>query len=283
MFKKSPLKATRLVRRKRRIRNIKIAAIIIAVILFVAGASFVTKLKTFAIATITVEGNSAIDAGDIERLVKKDISGSYLYLFSKSNIFLYPKKIVLNDISTLFKRVDNVTISRSGLNTLIVSIQERVPAYTWCKGEPPAKRDCYLVDGQGYIFSEAPVFSGNAFFGFYGNYTGTEPIGATYLNAEKFKYIDTLIAWLKENEIPTYALLAKDNDMYELSLNSGGKIIFKNLKNAEAVSLLESTIKTVMLNTDVFSKNSGLEYIDLRYGNKVYYKFTGQKDVKESQ
>ncbi len=68
-----------------------------------------------------------------------------------------------------YKRIENVDLSTRG-QTLTVSIKEREPAYLWCEGNLSVDADtehaqkCYFADKTGYIFANAPQFSGDAFF-----------------------------------------------------------------------------------------------------------------------
>ncbi len=284
MFKKSPLKSSKLVRRKRRIRFLKIAGIIIVVIAFIAGLSYVSRLPAITISTIEVKGNSAVDESDIKKIIEKDTAGNYLYLFSRANMLLYPKRDIISHVMLSFKRIESLDIKVSNFNTLVVTVTERKPAYVWCKGTPADKgnKGCYLIDVSGYVFDDAPVFSGNAFFAFYGPLSSKEPIGASYLNEEKFRNIDKLITWLDQQELSSHALYAKDNDVFELILNNNSKIIFKDIKNSNEFELLQSTIQTILNSTNIFSKaaSTTLEYVDLRFGNKVYYKFIGDNSVQ---
>jgi cell division septal protein FtsQ len=284
MFKKSPLKSKKLVRRKRRMRIFKVSLVIILLLAVITGLSFLSKMRALAITTISVQGNSAVDTDDLKTIAQGYLGGNYLMLFSRTNAFLYPKQKILDEVASKFKRIETVKINVSGMHTLVMTITERKPLYVWCNGTPTdtSQKKCFFLDATGYIFSEAPVFSGNAFFAFYGQLSSEEPIGSHYLETGLFNGIDKLIVWLGDQGIQSHALLAKGEGVYELYLNKAGKIIFKDMKKSGDFSQLQSTVQTIMQNTDILSKNSSttIDYVDLRFGNKVYYKFVGDNSVQ---
>ena len=278
MFKKSPLKSPKLVKQKRRRFLIKVGLLIAAFVALFALLSFLTKLYAFAVTHIEVTGNSAVDTEEIKNIIKNNISGNYLFLFSKSNRFLYPKNAIHSELIEKYKRIDTATLEVEG-HTLKVSVKERLPSYAWCAGVPTdATKSCYFIDATGYVFSEAPVFSGDVFLSFYGLLDEKNAIGSTYIGGEEFKNLDKFITWLDAHTIKVRSVLAKPTGVYEVYVPSGAKIIFKA---SQAPSVLQSTIETIMLNTDILTNTSSstLEYVDLRFGNKVYYKFIGDNDI----
>jgi hypothetical protein len=281
--KKSPLKATQLHKRKRRIFLLKSFAVLTLVALCIIGLAWLSQAKAITIQNIVVEGNSGVTSYDIEEVVHKHIEGKFALLFSKNNRFLYSKNKITDEISLLFTQIENVDLEVEGTD-LHVRVKERTPRYTWCSGVPQTdnKDDCYFLDERGFIFSEAPVFSGNAYVAFYGLITGEKPIGSTYLNKDTFENINKFIEFLHGKKIHPYALLASTNGTLEVFFDRGTKMI---LKSDQDIASLISNIDLVMTDTTVFSdaQRPNLEYIDMRFGNKLYYKLKGDNPLQVSQ
>ncbi|MES2437149.1 MAG: hypothetical protein V4519_03980 [Patescibacteria group bacterium] len=277
---KSPLKNSRLAIRKRRIFYAKIFGIAAAIIIFIAGASLISKLNALAIKVIAVEGNAAVDVDGLKAIAQENLAGSYAYLFSKSNKLLYDKDSIKAQILENNTRVESVEVSTKR-DTLTISIKERAPAYTWCTGMPQdtGSKVCYFLDSNGYIFAESPIFSGNVFFAFYGLIPADKAIGATFLDSQEFKDIDKLITFLNSHSAKPYALVAKDNGIFEIYFEESGKLLFKQ---DQSVDLLIANLDVIVKNTPIFTTlSSKLEYIDMRFGNKVYYKISGDNEVQE--
>jgi len=77
-----------------------------------------------------------------------------------------------------------------------------------------------------------------------------------------------------------YAFYVRDDGDIELYLQSNvalknsPKIIFKSSSDiVKLVENLQSTVLVEPLKTDLKDKYNSLKYIDLRFGNKIYYKF----------
>lgn len=279
MFKKSPLKKTRLHKQKRRKLLLKIAGVILLLVAMVAGITWLSRLTMLNLSAIEVEGNAAVPAEDIEVIAQRHLEGMIYYLFPRSNKFLYSKDLILEDIVTAIPRVKEVELSVKG-QTLVVNVLERAPAYTWCTGAPKkTKEDCYFIDNDGFIFSKAPTFSGNAYVAFYGLVQKELPIGSTYLDKNTFLNLDGIIEFFKLKEIPTYALLASSNGNFELYFEQGGKLIFKN---TQASTTVTSNVELFMRDTKVLTAAQLplLDYLDVRFGNKLYVKLKGDNSTQ---
>jgi cell division septal protein FtsQ len=277
--KKSPLKATRLHQRKRRTRIILGSIFLIACILILSGFSWLSRVSALSIQTVKVHGNVAIDATDISSIAEKNISGAYVALFSKSNKLLYPKDSIETEIRTTFPSIDSLHIETNG-NELEIDLSERKPAYMWCSGKPQdIERACYFMDETGYIFSVAPEFSGNAYFIFYGGIEeGKNPIGTTFYIPEELQEIQAFKDSLKDEGINISSLFEKAENIREVYFSDRGKIIFKKTQDLTDVV---SSLHLLKTKTDLFTHStSSIEYIDFRYGNKVYYKFIGDNPVQ---
>jgi cell division septal protein FtsQ len=283
MSKKSPLKATKLHQRKRKIRILKGTFIVVVIALIFGLSILFSHLALFRINSVQVEGNVSIDQQDVQALAQKELAGAYGALYAKSNKLIYPKKTIETDIKNTFPSIETLNVDAKG-HTLDVSITERKPSYIWCKGMPgdTTSEGCYFMDGSGYIFADGPQVSGNAYLTFYGLITDENPIGKQYLSADQMKGFEYIKEALDKMNISLESFVAEDDDVRDIELTTGGKIIFKADQTPELVASSIKLLKekTLLLNV---SATTSLEYIDLRFGNKVYYKFIGDNAVQSEQ
>ena len=164
--------------------------------------------------------------------------------------------------------------------TLAIAVVERVPAYLWCAGTPENQGTCYFMDNAGYIFSEAPNFSGHTYFAYYGMISADNPVRLTYLDSKQFEDLNLIQSGLVKIGLPTFAENSSADGARELYLNSGGKIIFKNTADP---AMLISSLSMVKSQTSILNQGAQpLDYIDMRFGNKVYYKFVGDNAIQAS-
>lgn len=280
MFKKSPLKATKLHRHRRKIRILKLSFGIALVLCIIGITMWLSRLSLFAINDVVVDGAIGINALDIKIVAEKHLAGAYVSIYSKSNKIIYPKKAITSEIKANFPGIETLNVKTEN-HSLKILLSERKPSYIWCAGtiDTIMADACYFLDNSGFIFSKGPTISGNAYLTFFGLITTSNPIGETFLGTEKILAIEELKKTLDADRITLKAIVAVDEDVFELHLASGGKIIFKAedlpRRAASSIELLKK--KTELLNHSAKRK---LEYIDLRFGNKVYYKFVGDNAVQ---
>ncbi len=176
------------------------------------------------------------------------------------------------------------------LHTLSVRITERDGEYLWCgqkfsetNGED-ASDGCYFIDTAGFIFSKSPNFSGPIYLKFFGgnfDSDSSDPIGRQFLDFFSFSQYIELIDSLKKLGIRPYALYIDENgdtNIYIAPITGGKKfytkLVFSSKDTFEkSLQNLDAALQTEPLKTDFVKKFSTLLYIDLRFNNKVFYKF----------
>ena len=267
-------------RRKRKILKVKIIFFFICFLILFVGFIFLSRWKKLNIENLTILGNKVIETKIIENVVWNDLSGHYFWVFPKTNFILYPKKYLKNDLSNKFKRFSDISISINDFKNLEIEVKEREGKYTWCGNTIPILNNllqkCYFMDSAGYIFDEAPYFSGNVYFKFYGqNETGP---GSYFLKDEFSKIINFRDNLERLNLKPN--AFWQDGDDANISLSqdiNGPKIIFKLDSDYEKIyQNLQTAISAEPLHTDLKNKFPSLLYFDLRFGNKVYFKFSAK-------
>jgi hypothetical protein len=276
------------IRHKRRAHLIRL--IVLFSILFISiiiALSYFSEDRHVVIDKITVTGTHILNDKDVESQVFKDLSGKYIYLFSKSNTFIYPRKKIYKDLISEFPRIETISISRLGLKALHIDITERKGVFLYCGADVPSDKNqvgenCYFINNDGFIFDKAPYFSGNVYFKYYTALSGgvVNPLGTEMISADQFhritRFIDTITTIGKFN--PIYIVLGED-DSDHLYLEHGPndttpEIIFKNDDDFSVVQdNFSIAMKKIEFASEIKSKYNTLLYIDLRFKNKVLYKF----------
>ncbi|MBI3305638.1 hypothetical protein HYZ82_00695, partial [Candidatus Nomurabacteria bacterium] len=281
----------KLKRQRRKTFFVIIFSISALFIFLIAGLAYLSRLEQLRITEIRINGNKVVEREMIAEAVQSEISGNYLWLFSKRNIFIYPKRGMKARLQEEFKRFKSVNLSIVENQALKVEVAEREALYTWCgtdlvvglpSGNPTTKKEvCYFLDENGYIFSEAPYISGEVYFKFYGPIDGSDssPIGSYVLKGNFHRLIEFKNT-LHNMGLKAVALHTKDNQELRMYLSKGGasslgpEIIFSIDADFENLAEnLETALTTPPLLSNFKNKYSSLEYIDLRFDNKVYYRF----------
>lgn len=270
------------VRKKREDRIIKIVAIIFATIVFlILISALLLRINKIVVSNVEVKGNMITKTEELKDFVMGELSGNYYYIFPKKSVFIYPQKTIEAKAYERFSRLYDVNVKTEDSNTVSISVKERRPEYLWCgtgmSNEENSAEDCYFLDNRGYIFSKAPHFSGYIYFKFYGplaNFDDSNPIKSFVLREDMFAKVLGFRDSLKNLSLGSYRILILNNGDFELYLNSGGKVMFNQTGDYEKLAKnLELALNTEPLLGNMKDKKEKLDYIDLRFGNKVFFKF----------
>jgi hypothetical protein len=277
--------------RKAQARFRRILAFIFAVIIL-GGAGYFIYADRFQIKGIAVTGSEAISGDTIAASAEASIDGKSLYVFPKRNIFLYSKKSLEASLAESFPRLDNISIDIDNKQLAIV-VTEREPAYLWCGESIPATRQasfdstCYFLDSTGYIFSLAPQFSDSVYSRIYTTLpTGENPIGQYAMTSSVLTRVATFAKQITSNAFkPSAYSITPDGDalifLYRDS-DSSPAIRYNPLHDPLAVvAQFKAAIATEPLKSKLATSLSTLDYIDVRFPNKIFYKFND--DIGQQQ
>jgi hypothetical protein len=292
-MKRNILNSPRILEIKRKRRKVvfkKFLFLSIVTLIFLGTLAYISNLKSLNITEIEIACNKVIDTEILKTAIEQQISGKYFWVFPKTNVLYYFKNSIKNELRDKFKRIKDIDLAIKDNKVLFVSLTERAPEYTWCgiersKESNPTTGDqkCYFLDEGGYIFDEAPYFSGEVYFEFYGTPEGIDlveakPLGL-YFAKNNFKQLVSLKNTLIGLDFKPTALFVKEKEgEFLLSSSATPNVnpkIFFNLSAdyQKTEENLDAAVSTEPLKSALKEKYSSLQYIDLRFDNRVYYKF----------
>lgn len=273
-------KIEELKKKKKKIFKIKIIIFSVLLVLIFIGFSFLSKWQRININNISVEGNKVLNESDLKNAIQEEINGKYLWLFPKTNSFLIPKSKIKRVLYEKFGRIETLNLNINNFQNINLTITERIPIYTWCGEVLPdinikkQEENCSFVDKNGFVFDHAPYFSGDVYIRFYGS------LEKDILNLKDFEDTKILIEKIKELNLNPVSLFYKDNNETEIFLSSNKhikeapKIIFNSNEDKNLIfENLDVGVSSEPLKSDLKNNYSNLLYIDLRFNNKVFYKF----------
>lgn len=275
-------------RKKRKRKIIKYSIIFGTIVFIVALASYISHRASIRISKIELTGGVLVGEKDLETKTLKYLEGSHIWLFPRGNAFWYPKGGLRSYLKDNFKRIDTIELNLKDFHTLSIKITERKPIAIWCKGSPIETSSfstgvssttsevvvdtsvCFFIDQNSTIFAPSPIFSGDAYFKYYGLLDAGSPIGLEYIaSTTQFMEINKFVNSLKSLSLRPQYVVAKDNNEFIAIISGGGQIFFDTKKPLSSVfENLEALLETTMLSKSL----NNLDYIDLRYGNKLFYK-----------
>ena len=313
-----PTKRVSPVRSRRRRTRLIIAFILLIMIAGAGyGVSWMSYLPQYSVSSVTVEGANTVPTKLIYDYIETRLYTGVHPFLSKDNIFLYNPGALQREIVGFFPRIASASVSRSSLlaTAVTVTVQERQPFALWCSDA--TETDCYEMDNTGFIFAQAPApaapialaastasstsasstpvvsvpQAGKQYVFLDGIGTSTQlsasstasstpphksPIGQTFVGA----HIPGIIALLQilgqAGYTPTGASVENAQDFW-VPLTQG---FYIKASFGEDPENIVSNLQLVLSSDALAGRAGQLEYVDLRFGDRVYYKLQGSVETQ---
>ena len=232
---------------------------------------FVPSLR---IRNVTIAGLNPTDERELKKEILAALAVRKYLILPKDHLILFPKKEIEAFIANKF-RVKNFKVEKDFPSGLKISITERETWAVWCPAESSSniqtgKPNCLLLDQEGLAFEAAPGFTGTAVLKIIDardkNFLGKNILPAK--DFEKIKFFIEKVPGRITEEIKTINIKAS-GDTYLLYLKSGWYLLVD--AQTDPARALENL--SIALSSEIKEKRAKLEYIDLRFADKVFYRF----------
>ncbi|MDO8492332.1 MAG: FtsQ-type POTRA domain-containing protein [bacterium] len=266
-------------RKKAAVFKILISLFIIAGI--GAGLYSAPRYPQINISQVDISGNETVSKENIEQNIWQELAGNKYFFFPNKNIFLYPKEKIENAVLALDPHLNTASVSFADFQTISVNVTERKPSALWCgdiyqKDEiKPELENCFYLDKTGFIFAEAPGFSGNYYIRFYGLVsTSTSPIiGQSFVSQPNFKLLTFLTDKMKKDGFVITRIVISEDNLVEAYLEGRGKLWLSSVQDLEKqINNFETLVNSEDFKGRDKDGNLKFNYIDLRFENKLFYK-----------
>lgn len=286
LTRQSPLKKVK----RKRFASRFFGFILVLLLLFI-GLGFVSRINRLVINEVEVNGTESLDASDIGRQILGSLSGKKLLFYSKANKFLFSKSELEAFIMETFPRVYRVSIVNRVKQKLLIEIEERHGAYTWCGRDAPTyverfkRNDCYFLDQEGYVFDNALDFSEGVYLSIYGGMPeGDAVIGETINLENNIVDVVQMLRILEDNNLPVHSLVLGADRQHQFLLDTASKtgdyakILWnEDVPLADTLQKLGSALSEENFRTEWEAKKEYLLYVDTRFNNRVFYKFQDEQ------
>ena len=260
------LASSRKLRRKRLIFKVVVAGVIFATIF--AGIVAFFRIPYLQVEKIEISGNSLVAGDDLIGRIKAKLKGKYFGLFPKTNIFIMPQGKILTELPQELKRIKNITLDKKYFGAIAVKIEERNNSAIYCEAE-----NCAYADESGFVFEKAPYFSGAVFLKLIDQRitgkTAEDFIGSSFIEEMEFKKILKFAGLAAQIGDGIAEVILKKENIYEFYTQEGWKIVLNDKNEPQSAYLNLITA----LEFNIKDKRTKLDYIDLRLGNKIYFKY----------
>ncbi len=234
---------------------------------------------------ISVQGNNALNAEELAVTVERKLAKVRFKLFYGGTVFTYDKKSIIDDLLREYPRLKRVNIRADGISTLILDIDEREPSAMWCAYIKNIKHDCYFMDENGFVFEKISdlndaIASGEYDIGNmieYKGYFSGRAIGKTFL-PDHFNSLRDFIDRIKTEtsfNVKYVEIFDDEAEIYgdnmptlKIKLNDDLQKVLSYLK----ITVNSESYRDFSMKKDLNNSDGNDGYIDLRFGNRVYYK-----------
>lgn len=266
MLRRFTSERIRKARRKRLTLSVSLGVILVVSSFFLLVQ--LVNLPELAIDHVSLSGNRAVSSQEILALVEPELDGFYWHMFSKRNAFLFPRDVIEQAIAESFVKIKTVRVERDGLRTLSIDVVERQSAALWCA--TTGTRSCYFVDDTGIAFAVAPRLSGSSFIS-YEKDLPLNPLGQQLTDEAHFRELQNVMTFMMTLGLKPLRVSWKEGllDVSVIAKTSNGDIathIYIPLVGPYDSSL--TNLASILEGFDFV----GVEYIDVRFENKVFYK-----------
>lgn len=259
----------RIRRRKQRVAIVSVCMLLGAGI--VGGLGLATHAERLAINDISLIGLQQLPPNALTTAAEENLSETYFKIFAAKNMFIYPREKIESNLAERFPRIKTVEVSREALlaQSINVTIEERMPFAKWCE-----KDFCYFLDDEGYIFAEADPGEVRSAFVFEGGLIPREKrIGQTLLQGRFTDMLHFLELLGAAGYEPLRIRVENDTD-FSVSTDQGLTLLAPF--NVEAEKVI-TDFKLALEADSVRDRIAELSYVDLRFGNRIYYKFKNEE------
>lgn len=249
--------------RRARARRVVFAALFLLALMLCGALVYGISRPEVLIHSISVSGANRLDAQSIERVVEEAMQGAYLGIIPRASTFVFPREAVRRTLLETFPPLADVSLARNGFTSLTVSVHERAPVARWCS----LSEDCFVVDAVGMLF-DAPGESERGLI----LYTSQDDLRLRSVFYDGgFSHLAERIERVSRAALRTPVQVRIDGPDARVLFAEGGEVWFET---GAASPHLEENVRTVFSSRGITERE--FEYVDFRFGNKVFVKFVGE-------
>jgi len=234
--------------------------------IFITGAlalRFILFSDYFQIKNIQISGNSKVSNADLDNLVRNYVKSKILFLPTESIFLVNPEK-VKSAILDSYPDIGTVSLSRKMPNSLSLTIEERKPEAVFNN-----QGAYFLIDKKGVAFETASTAAD------FLKIESSTPVkelklGNQAINEQELgKIMEIETALENDLRIPITTATIISTERLNIKTAAGWDIYFNPQTD---ISWQIQKLKLALEKQITPAQQSKLEYIELRFGNQVYFR-----------
>ena len=274
-----------------------LAPILIALALVGGVVGGVAHIRGWQISQFDVSGSDAFTLGEIQQALTDVLRGNYAFVAPKASFFLVSSAAIKQKLLVAYPRLRNVSVSKEFPDRLKVTVQDRslwavvcsdpnvfgtqAPQIAASSTDPaptvepqptsaPAAMDCFYIDDTAFAYDKAPDITGTVILRVYMD-ADHGLLETRVFDENRLNSLKNVLAAMEEatnDHIVSVEISSKVQSELRLKTGNGYQLYLNWDDNPQDTKKILERV----LDEEIKDKRKKLDYIDLRFGNKVFYK-----------
>ncbi len=225
---------------------------------------------------INISGAEIIPSADLKTVAENWLNEGFLGLTRNKDLLFISVGGLASELTAKFPRIDSAEIRKEFPHGLKITIVERQSAGIWCfvasdKPFDSAQGRCFYFDKNGVAYAEATQSSGFLILGVADHRGQAVALGSRVNSEEWTKNIimaRELLPKIGVN-VAEFSIPSGSFDEFNAKTAGGWKILFSNSTD---ITKQITSLGVLFRDKLPAEKRAGLQYIDLRIQDRIYYK-----------
>lgn len=253
-------------KRRRRTRLlVKFSVFLLVFILFLSAVLGIGE-NAFGINGVSAKGASRVGENNLIAVSKEYLKQEKFLFLTQANALFFDSDDMAEHLKKKFAPIEEVLIKRDFFKRGIrIEISERKAWAVWCRDS------CFYLDNQGVLFQEAPRLFGELILKITDERPNDFHLSDQILNGEFFNSFETFVREIGEaHGVTVININITPDRSFWLETTGGWKILI----DAETdFGRAKENLKLFADSAALKEKLGELDYIDLRFPDKGFYKF----------
>lgn len=263
-------------KRRQKIRlSIKFFLLFFFLFSFLIGSSWALEFA-FKPRGVILDGVETLPKEDLLSVINSSLQKKFLLALPAGNLIILSKKNLSKTLKENFQRINEVSVKKNYFKkTLKVVITERAPWAVWCQKKEGENvdtvfpKECYYADKNGALFQNSPIFSGGLILQILDKRDFAPSLGKTFLDKISLEGLQNFLDLFVDSGYPEVAAIEITKDSaFWINTVRGWKVFIDNETDPKIA--LENL--GLLINSTLSDNMDDLDYIDLRFSNKSFYK-----------
>lgn len=253
--------------KKKKVKTLRMYLLLFFILALLTGFIFLLRIPQIQISEVKISGNSFVTTQEIQQKADAVLNSNIAFVIPKRNIFLFPSGLLERKLKEN-PAVISATVHKDLFKKINIEIMEQEKEAVYCNSFD--RTTCFYINNEGFIYSQIS------------EYVVPEQEIIIYLEGgqrsiketmfEKQLYVD-MMTFIKSSArygISIGYVHLKSDSVMEFHTRDGAVLLTSRFDDFEKDFLNF----IALFDQEVLTKEqlSQIEYIDLRFGNKVFYK-----------